>query len=540
MQRRDFLKTGISLAAISSLPASTLAKGSEWMNTNMSDDWPIARLKDSENNSIDFNGDDINRPHDAFWNIDGYIAKKGGEPSGISEDLDVVIVGGGVAGLSTAYYLRDKKIAVLEMDFRLGGNSKGETYKNAMYSTGAAYFVEPDKDAPLAHLLNELGVWDHARRESSDHTTVLYNNKFTSPFWKGATDKAASEQFKKIFTRLAEIGAEADFDYNGELARTVDHLTFEQWLKKEFGDVHPHLLEYFQLYGWSSFCGSTDELSAYQYLGFICAETGNLMAYPGGNAYVVHKMAQAIRKAAGTRSLRAGAIVLRVTTEGDSAVVLYEDAMGNLKKIRAKKVVMACQKFVARRIIPEMPKEQFDAIGQLMYRAYLVGNIITKKPFQSPSYELYCLRGQVPPSPTALRRGDRSFTDICYGTWAQQEKVDHSVLTLYHGIPYDGARQFLFNPASHDKYKTRYLTDVEPVLKTMNLTLDDVHGIRLTRWGHSLPLAQAGLIQKGIPQRAAASINSVIHFANQDNWANPCFETAHHCALEAVHAVLKG
>lgn len=538
MQRRDFLKTGISLAAISSLPASGLAKGSEWMNANMPDDWPIARLKDSENNSIDFNGDDINRPHDAFWNIDGYIAKKGGEPPSISEDLDVVVVGGGVAGLSTAYYLRDKKIAVLEMDFRLGGNSKGEAYKNAMYSTGAAYFVEPDQQAPLGHLLTELGVWNDARRESSDHTTVLYDNKFTSPFWKGATDKAATEQFKKVFTRLAEIGAEADFDYNGELARTVDHLTFEQWLKKEFGDVHPHLLEYFQLYGWSSFCGSTDELSAYQYLGFICAETGNLMAYPGGNAYVVHKMAQAIRKSAGTKSLRAGAIVLRVTTEGDSAVVLYEDAMGNLKKIRTKKVVMACQKFVARRIIPEMPKEQFDAIGQLMYRAYLVGNIITKKPFQSPSYELYCLRGQVPPSPTPMRRGDRSFTDICYGTWAQQEKVDHSVLTLYHGIPYDGARQFLFNPASHDKYKTRYLTDVEPVLKTMNLTLDDVHGIRLTRWGHSLPLAQAGLIQKGIPQKASTSINNVIHFANQDNWANPCFETAHHCALEAVHAIL--
>ncbi|MHA4750850.1 hypothetical protein ACX0FG_16205, partial [Enterococcus faecium] len=80
-----------------------------------------------------------------------------------------------------------------------------------------------------------------------------------------ATDKAAADNFNKVFKRLAEIGAEADFDYNGELARSVDHLNFEQWLAKEFGDVHKHLLEYFQLYGWSSFCGSTDELSAYQY-----------------------------------------------------------------------------------------------------------------------------------------------------------------------------------------------------------------------------------------------------------------------------------
>lgn len=539
MQRRDFLKTSLSVAALSSLPASSLAKGSEWVNDQLTDDWPIARLKDSENNSIDFNGDDINRPHDAFWNIDGYIEKKGGEPKSFSEDLDVVIVGGGIAGLSTAYYLRDKQIALLEMDFKLGGNSKGEQYKNSVYSTGAAYLVEPDQTAPLGSLLTELGIWDKARRESSDHTTVLYNNKFTSPFWKGATDKAAADNFNKVFKRLAEIGAEADFDYNGELAKSVDHLNFEQWLTKEFGDVHKHLLEYFQLYGWSSFCGSTDELSAYQYLGFICAETGTLMAYPGGNAYVAHKMAQRIRKEAGDKSLRAGSIVLRVTTEGDSAVILYEDAMGALKKIRAKQVVMACQKFVAKRLLPQMPKDQADAITMLPYRAYLVGNILTKKNFQSPSYELYCLKGQVPPSPTPMKRGDRSFTDICFGTWAQEEKVDHSVLTLYHGIPYDGARQFLFNPASHDKYKAKYLQDVEPILQTMNLGMNDVHGIRLTRWGHALPLSRAGLIQDGLPQKASESINGIIHFANQDNWMNPCFETAHHCAIE-VATKIKG
>lgn len=73
------------------------------------------------------------------------------------------------------------------MDFKLGGNSKGEAYKNSVYSTGAAYLVEPDRDSALGTLLTQLGIWDQAHRESSDHTTVLYNNKFTSPFWKGAT-----------------------------------------------------------------------------------------------------------------------------------------------------------------------------------------------------------------------------------------------------------------------------------------------------------------------------------------------------------------
>lgn len=537
MQRRDFLKTTLSVAALSSFSGKSLAQGSSWVQNNVPDDWPIARLSDSENNSLDFNGDDINRPHDALWNIDGYIDKKGGEPAQPSEELDVVIVGGGIAGLCSAYYLRDKKIALLEMDLRLGGNSKGELYKNSMYATGAAYLVEPDQQTDLGQLLTGLGIWDRARRESSDHTTVLYKQKFARPFWQGATDPAAEQQFSKIFKRLQEIGNDLDFSFAGNEVQSLDKISFEQWLSREFGEVHPHLLEYFQLYGWSSFCGSTDELSAYQYLGFICAETGQLMAFPGGNSYVAQAMAQRVRDAAGTQALRSGSTVLRVTVDGDSALVVYEDSFGAIKKIRAKKVVMACQKFVARRLLPQLSAEQSHAIRELPYRAYLVGNILTKKSFQSPSYELYCLEGKVPPSPTAARKGHRSFTDICYGTWAQNDNVDHSVLTLYHGIPYDGARQFLFNPGSHEKYKNRYLQDVAPVLESMNLNLSDIHGVRLTRWGHALPLARVGLLEDGVPQKASESLQGVVHFANQDNWANPCFETAHQSALEAVRLI---
>jgi len=537
MQRRDFLKTTFSVAALSSFSGKSLAQGSSWVQNNIVDDWPIARLRSTENNSLDFNGDDINRPHDALWNIDGYIEKKGGEPANPSEDLDVAIIGGGIAGLCSAYYLRDKKIALLEMDLRLGGNSKGELYKNSMYATGAAYLVEPDQKSHLGQLLTGLGIWDRARRESSDHTTVLYNQKFATPFWSGATDPAAQEQFAKIFKRLNEIGNDLNFSFAGSEIQSLDNLTFEQWLVREFGEIHPHLQEYFQLYGWSSFCGSTDELSAYQYLGFICAETGQLMAFPGGNSYVAQAMAQRVRDAAGTQALRAGCTVLRVTVDGDSALVLYEDSFGAIKKIRAKKVVMACQKFVARRLLPQMPADQSEAIREIPYRAYLVGNILTKKSFKSPSYELYCLEGKVPPSPTAARKGHRSFTDICYGTWAQNDKVDHSVLTLYHGIPYDGARQFLFNPGSHDKYKSRYLQDVAPVLESMNLSSADIHGVRLTRWGHALPLARVGLLNSGIPQKASENLHGVVHFANQDNWANPCFETAHQSALEFARLI---
>lgn len=536
MQRRDFLKTTLSAAALTSLSSKSLAQGSEWLSEKLTDDWPIARLSDDESSSVDFNGDDINRPHDILWNIDGFLEKNGGEPK-VTEELDVVVVGGGVAGLMSAYYLRDKKIALLEQDFRLGGNTKGEIYKDVCYSIGAAYLSAPAEGAPLETLLKELDVLDKSRPESGDDTSVFFNRAFAKPFWQGATDVVKSADFKKFHQRLVQIANEADFNFGSSFAKEHDALTVDQWIAKEFGDLHEHIKEYMQLYGWSSFCGSTDELSAFQYLGFLTAETGSILAFPGGNSYVAQKLAVQIRKSAGKNSLRGGCMVLRVATVGDSVTVLYVDGMGALKKVRARHVIMSCPKFVASRLIPEMSKEQVTTIRGLPYRAYLVGNLLTKKPIQSPSYELYCLRGEMPPSPTPMHTGDRSFSDICFGSWAQQDQTQHGVLTLYHGLPYDGARQFLFHPASHEKYKKRYLKDVEPVLNSMKLTMDDIHGLRLTRWGHAIPLSRQGLLNDGLPQFAATSVGSRIHFANQDNWMTPCFESSLMAAMEATEKV---
>lgn len=537
MKRRDFIKSAISAAALTSVPAKSLAKGSSWLSTTLSDDWPIARLSDYESSSSDFNGDNINRPHDLLWNIDDYLDKKGGEPP-VTEDLDVVIVGGGIAGLSSAYYLRDKKIALLEQDHRLGGNSKGELYKDVAYSIGAAYLCEPSPDSPERWLLNDLNIFDKARRESSSETSVFFNRRFKSPFWNGASDPSSQQDFIKFHNRLREIYNEADLGYESGFARENDGISAEDWLQKEFGDIHPHIKEYMQLYAWSSFCGSIDELSAFQFLGFIGPETGSLMAFPGGNSYIAQKMAQKIRQSAGEKSLRSNCMVLRVKTEGDSVVVLYEDGMGVLKKIRAKHVIMSCPKFVAKRLIPEMDSEQARAIEHLPYRAYVVANILTQQTIQSPSYELYCLQGKVPPAPTALKKGDRSFTDICFGSWAQQDQTQHGVLTLYHGLAFDGARQFLFSPSSHDKHRNAYLNDVEPILSAMNLSTNDILGIRLTRWGHALPLSRKGLLNEGHAQAASAPIRNRILFANQDNWMNPSFEVAHQAALEAVNIIV--
>ena len=47
-------------------------------------------------------------------------------PSEPSAKYDVIIVGGGVSGLSAAYYLKDKSIVILEKESEVGGKMQRE------------------------------------------------------------------------------------------------------------------------------------------------------------------------------------------------------------------------------------------------------------------------------------------------------------------------------------------------------------------------------------------------------------------------------
>ena len=485
--------------------------------------------------SRDFNGDRIDKPHDILWNIDGYIAGKGGIPLA-SVAYDLVIVGGGISGLLTAWlYLKknpSRHVLMLEQDHRVGGNSKGEQRGNARYSIGAAYIVAPDAGSEIDTLLRDLSLTASAREDGGGELTVLHNGKLKS-FWEGETDPRAMSDFKRVSHRLAEMREHADLEFEGKLSRELDAISFEKWLRREFGELHPHLLEFFQLYGWSSFCGSIDELSAFQFLNFICFEMGAILAFPGGNAAIAEALWKKLNAEPGF-TLKTNAMAIKVTATPDRAAIVYEHD-GKLTQVEANATVMACAKFIARRLLPELEPEQANAMASLHYRSYVVGNAILNRRIKSPTYDLFLLKNEFPPPPTAVRPSERGFSDLCFGSWAQNDLPEQSVLTLYQGLAFDGARQPLLHPSAHSQYREHMLHTLEQqVLPSLGLTESDIAGVRMTRWGHPLPLAAVGLLSKGIAQKAAHPINGRVFFANQDNWANPSFESAFQAASLAA------
>src|SRR5438270_9197116 len=72
----------------------------------------------------------------------------------VSKRHEVVIVGGGVSGLTAAYLLQHRDFLILEKEPHWGGNAYEMNYHGAVYGTGAAFVESPH----AAELAKELGL----------------------------------------------------------------------------------------------------------------------------------------------------------------------------------------------------------------------------------------------------------------------------------------------------------------------------------------------------------------------------------------------
>ena len=91
----------------------------------------------------------------------------------------------------------------------------------------------------------------------------------------------------------------------------------------------------------------------------------------------------------------------------------------------------------------------------------------------------------------------------------------------------------LFSPAAFDQQKQELREQCESeILPLLGLTMKDVEDIRLTRWGHPMPVPAIGLIADGVTDQLRRPFKDRVFFVEQDNWMLAAIETA---AEEALH-----
>ncbi len=541
--RREFLRWGLGGGAAWALGCAPRSRvrspGEPAAALTLPDDDPIATLPDGRAEAHFF-GDELERFHLLLRNKAHALGGRGGLPTRY-EPTRVCIVGGGLAGLSAAWLLKDLRPIVLEGASRFGGNAQGHRWGDLTYGIGSAYITGAEPDALHMQMLQAFGL--SARLDHPGEDAVQLAGVIHPGFWTGATDRSHAKDFAAAWEYFREVRERRYPDIpwaaGGQLTRdelaTLDRRSFADELARALGPrLHPHVEDLVRHYCWSSFAADPTEISAAAGLNFLASDLGGTQVLPGGNAAIASALVQGLR-ALGS-SLRSSAVTLDVRRTEDGVQVTYAGVDGQVRGITCDACVVATPKFVARKLIDSLPVAQAAAIEELTYRAYVVAHVLIDQPCALDFHDLYCMTGAAPGAPLADVFAQRAFTDVVLASFATHGHPRRTALNLYRALPYDGARAGLMRQDSYRRTQELLAPALPPLLAALGLAAERIVDVRLTRFGHALVVPKPGLITAGLAAAAAAPVAERIFLAQQDNYALPAFEPAFAAAVEAATA----
>jgi hypothetical protein len=302
--------------------------------------------------------------------------------------------------------------------------------------------------------------------------------------------------------------------------------------------------EAIEYYCWGAFGTTANETSAYHGLNFFAAEYGDILVFPGGNAFIAKRLAERIQRD-DPRRIRTGSWTVRVEREGDGfAATAWEG--GTLHRFHARSVVFAAPLFLAPKIIPSLPEAQRAAIATLNYRSYVVANVLLRRRadriFAHPAfrngYELTRVHGtdvrKVPAEDISTRK---VYSDAILADFASGRHPTHAVLTVYRPYPYAAGRAEVMS-TPYEQMESEIRREVLAGFGPHGLRPGDIEGVRLTRWGHPMIVTRPGQLADGT-MKAASRAQPGLYFAHTDVQGAPAYENALAAAFEAVDEVTK-
>lgn len=430
----------------------------------------------------------------------------------VSKRHDVIIVGGGVSGLSAAYFLRQHDFLLLEKEPHWGGNAYLETYEGQAFATGSAFDT---KGSASDRLARELGL-NPLPINSPDPT--IARGKFVADTWRTGLDElpypvAVRDSFKKFRQQMLALDLAKDRDH-------LDSTPLTSYLK----DFPPELAEWWDAYGPSNWGAKSVDTSAfvaaYDLREMAGDEPDPRVTLAGGNGALSQKLVEFLGAKFANQML-AGATTVAVEPQKDEVHVTYIQGT-QLQTVAAKFVIMATPKFIAARLVSGLPDDQFDAMKSIRYCPYPVINMIFDRPVYEKAYDTWCpgnaftdfvvadwvVRNQSHASPI---KGVTSAGVGLKPEHATQPAKNASILTFYTPLPESDRPKLLHEDACR-KVAANVLDDFQKLLPEFNV---DPIEVRFYRRGHPMFLPTPGTFTQTIP--AASAPLDRVFFANTDS-----------------------
>lgn len=410
----------------------------------------------------------------------------------VSKRYDVVIVGGGVSGLSAAYFLRKYDFLLLEKEPHWGGNAYLEEYEGQPFATGSAF---TEKDSPASQLAAELGL-KLLPINSPDPTIV--GGKWVKDTWTTGLDELpypaeVRESFKKFRASILALKIE-------NKQSQFDNEPFTKYLK----GYSPEIKQWWDAYGpsnWGAKSDDTSALVAISELHYIIegAKDDPRLTLPGGNGALSRRLTETLAASSKDR-MQSGATIIAVVSQKDEVHVTYAQER-QLHTVAAKFVVMATPKFITARLVDGLPDVQRDAMMSFRYCPYPVINMIFDKPIYTRAYDTWC--------------PGNTFTDFIVADWVELSqpgyKQKNNILTFYTPLG-ELDRIKLLNESGCRSIAAKVLADFKKLQPEFNVDPIEIH---MYRRGHPMFLPTPGTFTTQIP--AARQPLDRVFFANTDS-----------------------
>jgi protoporphyrinogen/coproporphyrinogen III oxidase len=308
-----------------------------------------------------------------------------------------VIVGGGLAGLTAAWHLRDLDIVLLERSERLGGRIRSEPRDDVWVNLGAHVFS--GRGTAMDRLLQDTGtaaVGVPGRlaavalngRVTSSGAVETYPLRMRLPLRSRAALVRAGTKLRLAVRRYAALASARPGEDPAERQRRLldflDDRTFAQFL----GPVPEDVDSVFRA-TLNRSSGEPEELAAGYGVGYfhlVWDRSGGLSrGIPGGPSRLIDSLARGV----GDR-IRRSTEATSIEPSAEHVTVRYTDAEGDHALV-AEAVVMAGQAPDAARLVHGLPRATRDALESIRYGPYAVGAIVVDGSTPMPWRGLYAL-----------------------------------------------------------------------------------------------------------------------------------------------------